>query len=39
MWNPLNSTDMDADIFTSYDWPEGPVNCLRMKLMEDKGWL
>ncbi|KAJ2963075.1 hypothetical protein NQZ79_g1842 [Umbelopsis isabellina] len=37
MWNPLNSTDMDADIFTSYDWPEGPVNCLRMKLMEDKG--
>ncbi|KAG2179995.1 hypothetical protein INT43_003782 [Umbelopsis isabellina] len=37
MWNPLNSTDKDADIFASYDWPEGPVNCLRMKLLEDKG--
>ncbi|CAM0139582.1 hypothetical protein VKS41_004600 [Umbelopsis sp. WA50703] len=37
IWNPLNSTDTDADIFATYEWPEGPVNCLRMKLVEDKG--
>ncbi|KAH8556826.1 WD40-repeat-containing domain protein [Umbelopsis sp. PMI_123] len=37
MWNPVKSTRKDADILTSYEWPESPASCLRMKLYEAAG--